>query len=109
MAELSAWTRVCALEELPPGEFREVDADGTDVAVFNVDGELFAIEDACTHDGARLTGGAVEGREIICPRHGARFSLSTGDALTPPAYEATATFPVQVVDGIVYTRDDRWD
>jgi len=103
------WTRVCPLAKLPPGSHRVVDVDGVDAAVFNVAGELHAIEDVCTHDGAELTGGAVEGCEIICPRHGARFSLRTGAALSPPAYEPTAVFPVQVVDGVVYVRDDRWD
>lgn len=92
-----------------PGEHREVDVDGTPIVVFNIDGEFFAIEDVCTHDGGRLTGGCVHGDEIECPRHGARFSIRTGEALTAPAYEPTATFPVKVEDGVVYTRDDRWD
>jgi 3-phenylpropionate/trans-cinnamate dioxygenase ferredoxin subunit len=103
------WTRVCPLAELPPGAHRIVDVDGVDAAVFNVDGEILAVEDVCTHDGARLTGGPLDGTEVVCPRHGARFCLRTGAALTPPAYEATAVLPVQVVDGVVYVRDDRWD
>jgi 3-phenylpropionate/trans-cinnamate dioxygenase ferredoxin subunit len=109
MDDLSAWTRVCAVAELPPGEHLVIDADGTDAAVFNVDGKFLAIEDVCTHDGARLTGGPIEDCEIICPRHGARFCLRTGEALTPPAYEATAVLPVREVDGVIYVRDDRWD
>lgn len=106
---MSEWTRVCTVEELPKGQYRCVDVDGTDAAVFNVDGELYALEDVCTHDGAPLTGGPVMGCEIVCPRHGAKFSLRTGKALTPPAYEPTAVFPVKVDEGIIYTRDDRWD
>ncbi len=109
MDDLSDWTRVCAVDELPPGGHMEVEVDGTDTAVFNIEGEILAIEDLCTHDGAQLTGGVVEGCEIICPRHGARFCLRTGQALSPPAYEATAVFPVVIADEVIYVRDDRWD
>jgi len=56
-----------------------------------------------------LTGGSIEGSEIVCPRHGARFCIKTGAALTAPAYEATATFPVRIENGVVEVRDDRWD
>ena len=76
-------------------------------ARFNLDGDFYAIEDICTHDGGELTGGIIEGHEIECPRHGARFDIRTGAVLCPPAYEPTAKFPVRVEDGIVYTRDDR--
>jgi 3-phenylpropionate/trans-cinnamate dioxygenase ferredoxin subunit len=86
-----------------------VDVEGTRVAVFNLQGKYFAIEDVCTHDGGILTGGVVEGEQIICPRHGARFSIKTGEALTAPAYEPTATFPVRVVAGEVQVKDDRCD
>ncbi|HZR02552.1 MAG TPA: non-heme iron oxygenase ferredoxin subunit [Burkholderiales bacterium] len=106
---MSDWICVCPLDELPPGTHRVVDADGTLIAVFNLAGQLYAIEDVCTHDGGILTGGPIEGDEIVCPRHGARFSIRTGAALTPPAFEDTATFPVQVVDGVVRVRDDRWE
>lgn len=106
---MSDWTPVCHIDELPPGSHRTVDLDGTQVAVFNLGGELYAIEDLCTHDGGVLTGGPVEGDEIVCPRHGARFSIRTGEALTPPAYESTAAFPVRVEDGVVHVRDNRWD
>ena len=106
---MDGWTRVCARDEMAPGEHRVVDADGTMIAVFNVDGDLYAIEDVCTHDGGELTGGALNGHEIECPRHGARFDIRTGVALCAPAYEPTAKFPVKLEDGVVYTRDDRWD
>jgi len=103
------WVRVCTTGELLPGEYKAVYDGDTPIAVFNIDGELYAIEDICTHDGGELTGGIVDGREVECPRHGARFDITTGVALTPPAYEPTAKFPVKVEDGVVYTRDDRWD
>ena len=62
---------------------------------------FYAIDDVCTHDGGELAGGAVEGDVVICPRHGARFCLRTGAALTPPAYEPVRTYPTRVVDGVV--------
>ncbi|MBY0438374.1 MAG: non-heme iron oxygenase ferredoxin subunit [Burkholderiales bacterium] len=94
---------------IEPGAYRTVDVDGTAVAVFNIDGTFFAIEDVCTHDGGRLAGGVVEGDQVVCPRHGARFCVRTGAALTAPAYEPTACLPVRVEQGVVQVRDDRWD
>jgi 3-phenylpropionate/trans-cinnamate dioxygenase ferredoxin component len=103
------WVTVAKVGEIAPGKHRVVDVDGASVAVFNVGGEFFAIEDVCTHDGGQLTGGIVEGDQVICPRHGARFCVRTGEALTAPAYEPTAKFPVRVENGVIQVRDDRWD
>jgi len=106
---MSDWVAVCPVAELGPGEHCVVDVDGVKAAVFNLAGAFHAIEDVCTHDGGQLTGGTVEGAEIVCPRHGARFCIRTGAALTAPAYEPTAVLPVRVRDGMVEVRDDRWD
>jgi 3-phenylpropionate/trans-cinnamate dioxygenase ferredoxin component len=106
---MSDWVTVAKTDELAPGEWRTLDVDGTAVVVFNIEGDYYAIEDVCTHDGGQLTGGTVEGDQIVCPRHGARFCIRTGEALTPPAYEPTAKFPVRVHEGAVQVRDDRWD
>lgn len=103
------WIRVCAQSELLPGEYKIAWDGDVAIAVFNIDGELYAIEDVCTHDGGELTGGELHGYEIECPRHGARFDVRTGAARCPPAYEPTAVFPVKIEDGVLYTRDDRWD
>ena len=106
---MSDWITVAKVGELAPGSHRVVDVDGASVAVFNVGGEYYAIEDVCTHDGGQLTGGFVEGNEVVCPRHGARFSIKTGEALCAPAYEPTAKFPVRIENGMIQVRDDRWD
>ena len=79
------WIRVCAREELLPGEYQLAYDGDTAIAVFNIDGAYYAIEDVCTHDGGELAGGPVDGFEIECLRHGARFDLRTGAALCPPA------------------------
>lgn len=84
------------------GEYRTVYKGNTDVAVFNVAGEYYAIEDVCTHDGGVLTGGEVDGEEVECPRHQARFNIKSGEALTPPAFEGVETFETKVEDDKVY-------
>jgi len=106
---MSDWIPVSAAAVFPPGTHRVVDVDGAQIAVFNVNGQYYAIEDVCTHDGGMLTGGPVENDEVICPRHGARFCVRTGEALSPPAFEPVATLPVRIENGIVEVRDDRWD
>jgi 3-phenylpropionate/trans-cinnamate dioxygenase ferredoxin subunit len=106
---MSDWVTVARVDEFKPGTRHLVDVDGSQLVVFNLDGQYYAIEDVCTHDGGQLTGGEIEGDQIICPRHGARFCIRTGAALTAPAYEATATFPVRIENGEVQVRDNRWD
>ena len=106
---MSDWVRVCSTSDCLPGEYRSVDVDGVQVAIVNLDGTYYAVEDVCTHDGGELTGGRIVGEEIECPRHGARFDIRTGDVTAPPAYTPIASFPVRVEDGAVWTRDDRWD
>ena len=101
------WVRVCTPGELLPGEFRVVSDGATPIAVYNIDGGLYAIEDICTHDGGDLAGGEVFGFEVECPRHGARFDVRTGAVTRPPAYEPIASFPVRQDEGAVWTRDDR--
>jgi 3-phenylpropionate/trans-cinnamate dioxygenase ferredoxin subunit len=106
---MSDWVKAARAEELPSGSRRVVDVDGVAVAVFNLDGDYFAIEDTCPHDGGELASGELQGEEIVCPRHGARFNLRTGAVTAPPAYSAVASLPVRVTDGWVEVRDDRWD
>jgi 3-phenylpropionate/trans-cinnamate dioxygenase ferredoxin subunit len=103
------WIPAATVAELQPGAHRVVDVDGTSVVVFNVGGAFHAVENVCTHDGGELTGGCVEGDQIVCPRHGARFSVVTGEALSAPAYEPVPVFPVKVEGDRVFVRDDRWD
>jgi 3-phenylpropionate/trans-cinnamate dioxygenase ferredoxin subunit len=85
------FVKVASRSELPPGAKKLVDVDGRAIAVFNVDGQYYAIDDICTHDGGPLAEGELEGVEIRCPRHGARFDVRDGHALCLPAVE-----PVQV-------------
>ena len=106
---MSDWIDVARVGEIAPGEHRLVDADGTQIAIFNLGGEHYAIEDVCTHDGGELAGGCVVGDEIECVRHGARFNIRTGAVTNPPAYESVAKFPLRIENGVIQVRDDRWD
>lgn len=106
---MDEWTDVAAEADLPPGSCRRLWVEGVAMAVFNVDGQYYAIEDLCTHEAETLSNGRLIGTEIICPRHASRFSLVTGEALSPPAYEPIAVFPVRVRDGMVQVRDHRFD
>jgi len=106
---MSDWVDVCQENALEDGEHIVIDVDNTDVAIFNLGGQFYAIEDVCTHDGAEIASGALEGDEIICPRHGARFCVKTGAVKSAPAYENIDCFPVRIEDGKIQVRDDRWD
>ena len=103
---MSRWIDVATVYDLPPGHRRVVDVDGVAVAVFNIDGEYSAIRDACTHDGGILSNGELQGDVIVCPRHGARFSIRTGAVLGPPAYEDLETYFVRVSQGKVQIEID---
>jgi 3-phenylpropionate/trans-cinnamate dioxygenase ferredoxin component len=91
---------------LGDGETRSLALGRRMVAIARSGEEYFAIEDVCTHDGAELTGGEIEGAQIICPRHGARFCLRTGEALTPPAYEPVRVFATRIDDGRLWISAD---
>ncbi|MDP3332408.1 MAG: non-heme iron oxygenase ferredoxin subunit [Methylococcaceae bacterium] len=93
---MSEWVDVVDESELVNGEHVVVDVEGTEVAVFKIDGEYYAIEDVCTHDGAEIASGILDGDEIVCPRHGARFCVKTGAVMSPPAYEDISCIPVRI-------------
>lgn len=106
---MSEWVNAVKADELKPGQQFVVEVDDAMIIIFNLDGEFYALENLCTHDGSQIAGGCVIGENIECPHHGAQFNIKTGAVAAPPAYEAVDTFPVQVVDGFVQVKDDRWD
>jgi 3-phenylpropionate/trans-cinnamate dioxygenase ferredoxin subunit len=81
------------------GQSLAAEIDGLPVSIVRSRGLLYAFEDRCTHDGEPLDDAPVEDDQVICPRHGARFCLRTGEALTPPAYEPLRLFRVREQDG----------
>jgi 3-phenylpropionate/trans-cinnamate dioxygenase ferredoxin subunit len=90
------FVKVALRAELPPGGKLLAEVDGRPIAVFNVDGTFYAIDDVCTHDGGPLAEGDLEGYEIRCPRHGARFDVRSGQALCLPAFEPVTTHNVEL-------------
>ena len=88
--------KVANRAELPPGGKILLEVDGRAIALFNVDGTFYAIDDVCTHDGGPLAEGDLDGCAIQCPRHGARFDVRTGKPLCMPAFEPVATHQVEV-------------
>ena len=96
---MAAWIDVGAADAVTESNPLTTEVDGYPIVIVPCGNELFAVEDRCSHDGESLAEAEVEACEIICPRHGARFSLRTGDALTPPAYEPIRTFNVRVENG----------
>jgi 3-phenylpropionate/trans-cinnamate dioxygenase ferredoxin subunit len=95
---------VAPIEELPPGSVKIVHAGDVMIGVYNLNGELYAIEDRCSHDDGPLAEGEFDPDEgvAICPRHGSKFDIRSGRALTLPAYLPVDTFPVRIDDnGIV--------
>ena len=106
MRKALAWIDAGPTAALGDGQTVSVAVGRRTIAVARSGEEYFAIEDICTHDGAELSGGAIEGAEIICPRHGARFCLRTGQALTPPAYEPVRVFATKIDGGHLWVCAD---
>jgi 3-phenylpropionate/trans-cinnamate dioxygenase ferredoxin component len=94
---------ICPLSELPPGAVRTVQWEDLEIGIFNCDGEIFAIEDRCSHDDGPLAEGELDQAActIECPRHGSLFDLHTGKPLTLPAYVPVETFAVVIEDDVI--------
>jgi 3-phenylpropionate/trans-cinnamate dioxygenase ferredoxin subunit len=90
---------VASLDELPNGERLFVEIDDLVIVVFNIAGEIFATADLCSHDDGPLGDGELEGYEVLCPRHGARFDVRDGKATSLPAVVDIPAYPTRVVDG----------
>lgn len=101
MAEFEPAARI---DELPPGGRKSIVVDDVPVLLLRIGDVFYAIEDVCTHDGQPLTQGPLNGCEITCPRHGARFDVRTGKALCMPATEPVRTFAVEVRNGAVFVK-----
>ncbi|HZT82202.1 MAG TPA: non-heme iron oxygenase ferredoxin subunit [Gemmataceae bacterium] len=92
-----AFVRVATVQEVPAGTGKQVTVNGRKIALFNVEGKFHAIDDTCPHRGAPLWEGELIGNEVTCPWHGARFDVTTGAHLCPPARSGVASYKVQVV------------
>ena len=96
------WIDVLAVEAVPEADVTAVNADGTEIALYEVDGDIFATDNLCTHGAARMSDGFLEGREIECPLHQGRFDVCTGQAMCAPLTENIRIYPVRIENQRVF-------
>jgi naphthalene 1,2-dioxygenase system ferredoxin subunit len=102
----TGWARAASRSELASGEVLGVEVVGRSIALYDVDGSIFATDNICTHAYARLSDGWLDGELIECPLHAARFDVRTGKVLDPPATVDLKTYPVRVVDDEIQVKLD---
>ena len=90
------WIDVLALESMPEGDVTSVNVGGQEIALYEVEGEVFATDNFCTHGAARMSDGFLEGREIECPLHQGRFDVCTGKAICAPLSQDIRVYPVRI-------------
>jgi 3-phenylpropionate/trans-cinnamate dioxygenase ferredoxin subunit len=93
---MADFVKVATTGEIAPGQGKIVEVQGKEIALFNVGGEYFAIDNMCTHEEASLADGEISGFEVTCPLHGAKFDVRSGQVLGPPAYDDVTSYPVRV-------------
>ena len=93
---MSKLVKVATIEEMTDQSAKCVEVEGQKIALFDVDGELYALSDTCTHRGGPLSEGERDGTEVVCPWHGARFDVKTGTVVGPPATTGVKSYPVKV-------------
>src|SRR6059036_3031436 len=93
---MAEFAKVARAAEVLPGRAKLVEAGGKKIALFNVAGAYYAIDDTCPHRGGPLSQGPVEGNTVTCPWHGSKFEIKTGALLAPPAATGVASYRVRV-------------
>ncbi len=94
---MAEFVKVANTNEVAPGQARLVNIKGKEIALFNIGGTFFALDNACTHEEGPLAEGEIEGHQVTCPWHGTRFDVRTGEVLCPPAYEDLQRYSVRVI------------
>jgi len=100
------WIDAIARDAVPEGDVVGFVVSGRDIAFYEVDGEVFATDNLCTHGAARLSDGFLEGNEIECPLHQGRYDVCTGKAMCAPLTEDIKTYPVKIENMRVMLRLD---
>lgn len=93
---MADFVKVATTDEIGPAQTRQVEVNGKQIALFNVEGQFFALDNTCTHKGGPLAEGQVSGHEVTCPWHGGRFDIRTGEVVGPPPQQAVARYGVRV-------------
>ncbi len=84
---MGKFVKVCSVNEIPAGTAKMVNVEGKPVAIFNLNGNFYATDDTCPHEGGSLSDGSIEGENVVCPWHGVTFHIQSGRTLEPPAGE----------------------
>jgi naphthalene 1,2-dioxygenase system ferredoxin subunit len=100
------WIKAANRGDLSEGEVLGVLVSGREIALYDLDGEVFATDDICTHAYAKLSDGWLDKGEIECPLHAGRFDAKTGKALCPPVTEDVKTYPVRIVGDDIQVKLD---
>lgn len=103
---MTDWLPLARVEDVAEGRVLVFPVGDHDIALCNVEGQFYAVDDVCTHDGGALDQGYLEGNEIECPRHGARFDVRNGAVTQMPAFQAIETHAVRVEDGAVQVAEE---
>jgi naphthalene 1,2-dioxygenase system ferredoxin subunit len=98
----SQWTEAAAVDEVPTDDVVGMQVGGRDIALYNVDGQIYATDNVCTHGHARLCEGFLEGHEIECPLHQGKFDVRNGKPICAPVTEAIRSYPVRIEAGRVF-------
>jgi nitrite reductase/ring-hydroxylating ferredoxin subunit len=93
---MTQFIKVTTTDELEDQQAKLVEVEGQKIALFRLDGAFYALSDTCTHRGGPLSEGTVEGAEVTCPFHGAKFDIRTGAVLGPPAQQGVRSYPVRI-------------
>lgn len=101
---MASFVKVADASDIPEGSARCVEVEGKRIALFHVEGEFYAIDDTCSHAEASLSEGTISGDTVACPRHGAKFSVKTGAALSLPAFAPVNTYEVKREQDEIYIR-----
>jgi nitrite reductase/ring-hydroxylating ferredoxin subunit len=94
--------KLCRADEVAPGTARKVDAEDLELAVFNIEGEFYVIDDHCTHGPGSLSEGYIEDDVVECNFHNGQFNIRTGEVVSPPCMVPVKTYPTVVEDGEVF-------
>jgi len=93
---MAGFVKVAKTDEIVPGQEKMIEVGDKKIALFNVEGSFYAIDDTCTHRGGPLSEGVLESKQVTCPWHGATYDVTTGEVLGPPAPQGVARYNVRV-------------
>lgn len=102
LSPLAQLVKALALKDLPPGQMKPVELGGLNILLVNLEGEIHAVSNVCTHEEAYLSNGKLEDGAISCPLHESQFDIRTGEVLFPPAEKPLPVYKVEIKDGVIF-------